>query len=1030
MNKKGASGNFFRGLAALFAVLLVFFSVGKSITDANASTINTRLGLSTDYLDNGDANITDMLYYTSDYTTLMDMLNAAKQVAVTISEEGSVLFKNNNNALPIAKDSETVTLWGMNSHYPTLGGMIGSNATAGGDQESYGLEEALVEQGFTLNQNFITLYSSDAAKGYARTSMGHSLSPSFGMAYENPSSYKVGEVPASLYTNDILSSADDTVALVVISRDASEAADYSLSMTSANADDSFERPLALSDNEKDMLELAKAHSTRVVVLINSDMVVEIDDLKYDDEIDAILWAGLPGINGFLGVANVLSGDANPSGHISDTYPVNSASAPSMQNFGVYTYTNSSKSTGSQLKSDNKGDWYLVETEGIYVGYKYYETRYEDSILGQGNATNAKGASSGTAWSYGSEVSYPFGYGLSYTTFTQTLDSVEVNVGGESTATVTVTNTGDVAGKWAAQLYVQAPYTTGGIEKSAIQLIAFEKTSLLEPGASETLTLTFDAKYIASYDETATKADGTVGAWTLDAGDYYFALGNGAHEALNNVLALKTGSDENLVKTADSDVIDAALAYKWNLAETDIETYSENVENTLQDMNINNLIDGTATYTTRSDWTKGWETVSSLTATDEMLVGLTNSVYELTENGDGVTWGADGDLNILDMVTIEDGKIVSVLDIDDPKWDELLDQITLDEAIQFIEKGGDDIENIDSIVLPRLYENDGPIGFAYDQVPGFFTHWTTKEADYPTYVAETDEGADYSGALFPTEPVVAATFNKELVSLEGQMLGEEGLWAKETGIIGPGLNIHRATYCARNHEYYSEDSVLTNYMGAAVCEGIESKGMQSQPKHFAFNHQEYNRSGISTFMTEQAAREIELRGFQGAMSDYNCMSVMTAFNRVGTVFAGASSDILINIARNEWGYTGSFVSDMINGPDYMNWRDITFGGGGNALTSSAYDSSTIGTMAASKSAIAKDTKFQEMMKYNIKYWLYSLANSNGMNGLSPETRMVHANTWVDNTMIAGIVVSAILTAGNLGLYFRKNLGKKEEPKQAQ
>ena len=374
---------------------------------------------------------------------------------------------------------------------------------------------------------------------------------------------------------------------------------YNPDMTSAAAGkkkavaDSFDRPLALTENEKAVLELAKAHSSKVVVLLNTNNPIEIEDLKNDEAVGAIVWCGEPGMDGFLGVADVLCGAVNPSGHLSDTYAVSSVSAPAMTNFGVYLYTNNSNSgTDATLLNKNcKGDWYLVESEGIYTGYKYYETRYEDLVLGQANADSAAGAI-GKAWNWDDEVSYSFGYGLSYTTFEQTLKSVDVTVGGEGKAVVTVKNTGDVAGKSVAQLYVQAPYKQGGLEKAAIQLVAFEKTGVLEPGASEDLTITFDPAYFASFDENAVKANGTQGAWVLEDGDYYFAIGNGAHEALNNVLAAKLGSEDGLVKTAEREEINPANAIVWNLAATDMETYSVNVENQLQDMDINHFIEGT------------------------------------------------------------------------------------------------------------------------------------------------------------------------------------------------------------------------------------------------------------------------------------------------------------------------------------------------------------------------------------------------------------------------------------------------------
>ncbi len=997
-----------RGLTAISASLLALLIGGNSIATANAAFLNTRLGTSNvEYVD--PENNPNTTYFKSDYASIKDIIEAKNALAEQISEEGCVLFKN-NGALPIAA-SDKITLWGANSHYPTLGGMIGSSATYNKDegQPCYDFEKAFTEKGLSLNTDMIDFYASEAVAGYVRKA-GHGVTPSFGMTFENPAAYNVGEIPASEYSDAVMATADNTVGVVILSRDSSEAADYEVTMTSANEADSFERPLALSQNEKDMIELAKAHSTKVIVLLNTSCPMEIDDLKKDDGIGAILWVGHPGINGALGVADVLTGEANPSGHISDTYAVNSASSPAMVNWGVYMYTNNSKSGAADaLTQENKADWYIVEGEGIYTGYKYYETRYEDAILGKGNADSDAGSTSGGAWDYASEVSYPFGYGLSYTTFEQTLDAVDVQIGGESTATVTVTNTGDVAGKSVAQLYVQTPYTEGGVEKSAIQLVGFEKTDILEPGASQTLTVPFDAAYFASYDNTAVKADGTTGAWSLEAGDYYFAIGNGAHEALNNVLAKKTGSEDNLVKIADTDVIAADNAVVWTLDATDIETYSVNVQNQLDTMDLNHYIEGTVEYTTRSDWTKGWTPVESITPTEEMMVGLRNANYEFTENGEGVTWGADNGLTILEMMTVDaDGNYESVPDINDPVWQQLVEQVTLDEAIQFIEKGGDDVENIDSILLTRCYANDGPLGFAFDQVAGYAVRWSPDSASEATYTTASDECANYAMTSFPTDPIVAATFNKVLAQQEGELFGEDALWANESSIFAPGVNMHRTPYCARNHEYYSEDGVLTSYIGSAVCQGGESKGLMMEPKHFAFNHQETNRSGVSTFMNEQGAREGELRCFQMIMSNNYASGIMTAFNRAGVQYVGGYAPVLINIARNEWGYTGWYNTDMINGADYMNWRDVTIGGGGNCLTSSAYDTSVIGTMAASKGKIEKDTEFQKMMQYNLKFWLYNLAKSNSMNGVSQTTEIHKVLTWYQKAIYAAIAVAALLT----------------------
>jgi beta-glucosidase len=458
---------------------------------------------------------------------------------------------------------------------------------------------------------------------------------------------------------------------------------------------------------------------------------------------------------------------------------------------------------------------------------------------------------------------------------------------------------------------------------------------------------------------------------------------------------------------------------WNLEKTDKDTYSENVENALQDCNINNLIPNTVEYATRSDWTKGWETIDSLTPTEEMMAGLTNSKTELTENGDGVTWGADNGLTIFDLVELDaDGNFAGVKDIDDEMWDQLIEEMTLEEAIQFIAYGGDDLENINSIIFPRSYMNDGPVGFTADQIANYMTRWTSGESDNPTYVASDDPYGDSSMAVMPTEPVVAATFNQELVEREGELDGEDGLWSKESVIIAPGANLHRTPYCARNHEYYSEDSQLTNLMTSAFCKGAESKGLLTDVKHFAFNHQETNRSGMSVFFTEQAARENELRCFQGVMSNNLAGSSMTAFNRAGVDYVGAKSGLLVQIARNEWGYTGAFVTDMINGADYMNWRDIVFNGGGIALTESAYATSNIGLMEDAEDQIAKDTAFQQEMQKSIKYWMYNMAQTNTINGLSATSEIQNVTPWWLGLCYAGDVLFAALTILFIALHISR------------
>ena len=1028
-----------RGLAVILASLFVLSLFATSIAQTWSGKINTFLGTSSYKTEKSGESTSDGIYFESEFASVKEVIDAKEALAREISQEGTVLFKN-DGALPLDASSEKVTIWGLNALAPTFGGLIGSTTSVNYEagQTTVTLIDALKENGVTLNEELLGLYGSSDADAYRRKAAffgqevpGHSLIPVFWPMFETADSYMIGEPPADFYTQEVLDAAKDTTALVFLSRDSSEASDYAVSTMKDPNGDNFERPMALSDNEKAMIELAKANSNgKVIVVLNSDVTMEIGELKNDPAISAIVWAGLPGAYGFRGVADVLTGAVNPSGHIAHAYAVNSISAPSMQNFGLFFFD---APEGELDPGTDKGNWYIVETEGIYVGYKYYETRYEDAILGQGNADSEAGvfASKG-GWDYAAEVAYPFGYGMSYTTFEQELQSVDFNIGGESSAVVKVTNTGSVPGMSVVQLYAQAPYLAGGVEKAAIQLVGFAKTGLLEAGASETVTVEFDAKYVASYDEDAVKADGTQGAWILDAGDYYFAIGNGAHEALNNVLAAKLGSDEGLVTITDDEVINAENAKLVTVESKDIETYSVGVKNQLQDGDIRKLLpERGVEFITRSDWNKGWAPVWGITPNEEMLKALHNQNYELTENdgnGETVTWGANNGMRLIDMVIVDDnGDYQGTVALDDPLWDTLLENVTLEEAVAFMKGAGGNFDPINSIGLHMVAIYDGPVGFVSDQVPGYTSNWTESESDEPTYVGPDSEYAMWQMPTMPTEPVVAATFNVKLVEREGELFGEDSLWANASSLFGPGLNNHRATYCSRNHEYYSEDPMLTNILGVAVCKGGQSKGLMMEPKHFALNHQEANRSGTSTYISEQGARETELRGFQGALEGNYAQGVMTAFNRLGAVYAGAHRGLLTGILRNEWGYTGYVVTDMINGAEYMNWRDVTFAGGGGCLTSTAYQDSVIGSplSADNMKLIQKDTAFQQELKQMLKYDLYTFANCNTMNGVTSDTRVVHVTPWWEATLKGLDIGFGVLTALAVVLYVLPLLKKKEQ-----
>ena len=764
--------------------------------------------------------------------------------------------------------------------------------------------------------------------------------------------------------------------------------------------------MGLSDDERDLINAAvtakASNGGKVIVLLNNASAMEVQEIQDNDGVDAILQVGLPGGYGFYGVADILSGEVNPSGHLTDTYAVKNANSPAAQNFGDLQWTNANP--------DIQMNDAIVEAENIYIGYKYYETRYFDTVMGQGNAASTVGSSTGSAWNYDDEVTYPFGYGLSYTTFEQTLDNLNVDLENETvTANVTVKNTGSVAGKDVVQLYVSLPYTDydkeHGVEKAAIQLLDYGKTAELAPGASETVTITADMQNMASWDSTADNAVGTKGCYILDAGDYYFTIGNGAHEAVQNVLAAE---GQDVGGNADK-------AKSWNLGSQDTTAFATTkngtaVENQLADMDVNYWLPGTATYLTRSDWEGTFpKTYTDLTATDEMVDILDNDIYEINANGDPstVTFGADNGLTLADLK--------GVSDINDERWDMLMDEITLEECMIRTGFGGTSTKVIESIMSPETIQNDGPNGI-YSYPLGQYAN-TDKASGDPCAVDANDPNLAYKFGTMVNETVIAQTFNKDLAADYGRVIGNYSLWANTAIFWGIGTNLHRLPYNARNHEYYSEDAVLTAGQGTAYAAAAMEYGVIIAPKHLAFNDTEINRTGVSVFMTEQQARENELRGTQGIVENAHVLGVMTAYNRVGITQDNAHTGLTKNILRNEWGFQGLISEDFIQNANYVVLKEAVL----NGVTMSCNTGDN--TMAAvsekypywTVEAVSQDTTMMTALKQAMKYQNYALANSNAMDGMASNTKLVSVRTWYDNALTAVQIVFAALTVLAAAMY---------------
>lgn len=1015
MSKKNSKRRVWRGVTTATASLLALSVCASTVVDGFRTDIDKFLGTKSTKLVTEDTDGVDLYTFKSDYTSTTDLLHGIQDVGERMSEEGSVLLKN-NGALPLTKDeTQKITLLGFSSYYPVQGGDMGSSfvENTGTDADTVDMVQAFKAKGFGLNQTVADMYEalqptfkSEVQSWGGTIEYNHITAPSTTGVFSSKEPSQAALDGQNAAWKDSMN--DNNVMIVTIARSASENGTYMPGTAGVDPTQNLNQtdPLGLSDDERDLINAAvtakASNGGKVIVLLNNASAMEVQEIQDNDGVDAILQVGLPGGYGFYGVADILSGDVNPSGHLTDTYAVKNANSPAAQNFGDLQWTNANP--------DIQMNDAIVEAENIYIGYKYYETRYFDTVMNQGNASSTVGSSTGSAWNYDDEVTYPFGYGLSYTTFTQTLDDLNVDLDNETvTAKVTVTNTGSVAGKDVVQLYVSLPYTDydkeHGVEKAAVQLLDYGKTAELAPGASETVTITADMQNMASWDSTADNAAGTKGCYILDAGDYYFTIGNGAHEAVQNVLAAE---GQDVGGSADK-------AKSWNLGAQDTTTFATTkngtaVENQLADMDVNYWLPGTATYLTRADWEGTFpKTYKDLTATDEMIDILDNDIYEINANGDPstVTFGADNGLTLADLK--------GVSDINDERWDMLMNQITLEECMIRTGFGGTSTKVIESIMSPETIQNDGPNGI-YSYPLGQYAN-TDKASGDPCAVDANDPNLAYKFGTMVNETVIAQTFNKDLAADYGRVIGNYSLWANTAIFWGIGTNLHRLPYNARNHEYYSEDAVLTAGQGTAYAAAAMEYGVIIAPKHLAFNDTEINRTGVSVFMTEQQARENELRGTQGIVENAHVLGVMTAYNRVGITQDNAHTGLTKNILRNEWGFQGLISEDFIQNANYVVLKEAVL----NGVTMSCNTGDN--TMAAvsekypywTVEAVSQDTTMMTALKQAMKYQNYALANSNAMDGMASNTKLVSVRTWYDNALTAVQIVFAALTVLAAAMY---------------
>lgn len=904
------------------------------------------------------------VYFESDYTSVEDMIAYGLELCQAVEAEGAALLFNENDALPLEKGS-SVSCFSNSSVNLVYGGTGSGNIDASSADT---LKTALEKSGISVNETLWSFYAEGEGSAYARSNAGMVAT----------ASAVVTEVPWSVYTDavkDSVASYGDA-AIVVLSRVGGEGADLDYQTTNY---------LALDENEKEMLSnvaAMKADGTvnKVILLINSANTLQVDFLKNNDyDIDACLWIGDVGISGINAVADILAGNVTPSGSLVDTYCYDNFSSPAMANFTPTVYGGYAEGVVPEHAST-----YMIYQEGIYVGYKYYETRYEDYVLESGNAGG---------YVYSDEVAFPFGHGLSYTEFEYSDMAVDYDPAADQfVVSVKVTNTGDTySGKETVQIYSQSPYTAydieNGVEKPSVALCGFGKTDILAPGASETLTICVDKRDLASYDAYG------AGTYILDDGDYYLTAATDAHDAVNNVLAAKGYTVENTDGRMDSDG-NAELVFQWVNPAFDAQTYAvsvtgKTITNQLSDADLN-LYEGnddTITYLTRNDWTGTFPTaIHQIALTDQMAEALQDVQYDPAEHEtmEMPVLGAKNGIKLFDMIG---------LDYNDPKWNDLLDQLEFDEMVSLIGDAFHWTMPVKSIEAPGTRDENGPQGLTASLLGSDVTQ--------------------LKATAFTSEDVMAATFNVELMAQIGKVIGNNCLQAQIACLYGPGNNIHRTPYGGRNFEYYSEDGFLSGKMSAYEVKEIQNKGVHVVMKHFALNDSEQDRIGLGVWINEQAAREIYLKAYEDAFEEGNANGVMIAYTRWGCIWSGGNRGLVTGILRNEWGCDGMIITDNVLTP-YVNGVDGIMAG------VSIFDA-MMPYVTNQLPKYKKDPVIVAAMKEACHRDLYAIANSCGMNGVGANTTIKVTAPRVIGIVKVLAMVFSILFVVSLVLWI---LGKRK------
>lgn len=1001
-----------RGLAALMTCLMVLSIVGTGVANTYRGALDDTLGTESYVTINDDS----AARFKTDYATIEDMAAAARDIAIREGEEGTVVMKNDNGVLPL-KANANVALFGL-AAYNVYG-------PKGGNADAASLADALAGAGLNVNEtlkdyymtNIINMHTEMRANRWTGKEVPTTVyDHMYVSAPGDWTTYQIAEVPPAEFetlgvpANWKEAIAKDSIGICVFARGAGEGNTYKPGSALNYAGEATgEDPLKLSADELAVVEAAKETCSKVIVLLNTGNNMMIADIAEggSHEVDGICYIGCPNDYQTIGIANVLTGKVNATGALASAFVRDHQSIPAVQNVGGDYFADyeivcrnddprypgkeiGNIGTGSFGGADTyNGGMYIVEAEGIYVGYKYYETRYFDAVMGQGNANSAAGATQGSAWNYSDEMLYTFGHGLSYLDYTQTIKSVTVDrsVNGNITAVVEVKNNSNQDGKFLTQLYVQQPYTdydrTNLVEKSAVMFLNSAKVDVAA-GKSKEVTITIPTKYLASYDANNAKT------YILDAGDYYFTAAAGAHEAVNNILAAQGKTVADGMDAAGSKAV-----VSWKLDQLDNTTFAiannTTVTNVADDADLNYWLPGTVTYLTRQDWNtfpinynKLNLKIADSPKKDQWIAEMRGETYTISDTG-AAAEAVPGPKFTASEIGAE-----QLNNINDPYWDKLVHAITIDEAVGAVIHGGSRSDTLTNIDNPVVIQNEGPTGIS----AGY-----TDEATGKTYKFNVN-----------SQTLLGCSFNPELAYQWGLVEGNSCLWVERYDLWGSGLTLNRTPYNGRNYEYISEDPMLTNVIGREVIQGCSDKGIINGPKHMGFNDQEHNRAGISAYMTEQKFRETDLRGFEGALSDAFGMGVMIAFNRIGATNASHHVGMIQKIVRGEWGFKGLISTDMMNNYLYFNAESMVMAGI-TQVADFAADNSHInlgegGVDAVwphiSLATVSKDSNLVEQARENLKYQLYIFANSAILN-ISTQ----RVNTWWDTALTVTTYASSIL-----------------------